>query len=78
MFFGPLLTHSSHVTFPWQPLRHALHTYFGSGPASLDPVRTATRAKGHDLTLEIYLAQDQLGLGRSLAHPYRLQAARTC
>ena len=50
MFFGPLLTHSSHVTFPWQPLRHALHTYFGSGPASLDPVRTATRVKEYDLT----------------------------
>ena len=66
MFFGPLLTHSSHVTFPWQPLRHALHTYFGSGPASLDPVRsfsTTTRSRAPQLTHSCSSMQHKINSG---------------
>ena len=34
----PLLTHPSHTTFPWAPLRIALESFFGT-PDAIDPAR---------------------------------------
>ncbi|KAM0752119.1 hypothetical protein T439DRAFT_201263 [Meredithblackwellia eburnea MCA 4105] len=50
-FFGPLLTHSQCVTFPWPPLRNALHQYFASTPPSLDPQKINSGWAGLSLIL---------------------------